>query len=46
MHQNYIYLQETLVNGHRLCCEQHEIPANGEVERNGCFNASLDFLAK
>jgi hypothetical protein len=34
-----------LIHGHRYCCEQHEIPANGEVERKDCFNGSLDFLA-
>jgi hypothetical protein len=40
----YIYLQETLIYGHRHCGEQHEIQANGAVERQGFFSGSLDFL--
>jgi hypothetical protein len=44
MHQKYIYLQETLIYGHRHCGEQHEIQANGAVERQGFFSGSLDFL--
>jgi hypothetical protein len=44
MHQNYIYLQETLIYEHRHCGEQHEIPVNGGVEKQVCFTGSLDFL--